>query len=69
MKKFYFSASFCLLLSFPAFSQACDPMFDAFCEETDIPLDSGVGLLIAAGVFYGIKKNKKAPKTKELTSI
>lgn len=68
MKKFYFSALFCLTLSTPVFSEVCDPMFDSFCEETDIPLDSGIGVLIAAGTFYGIRKNRKALKIEGNTS-
>ena len=63
MKKFYFSALFCIIISLPAFSQDCDPLGDPFCDgDTDIPLDSGIGILIALGAIYGIKKKQENPK-------
>ena len=57
MKSAFFVIAFCLL-SFISIAQPGDPGGDP-----DIPIDGGVGLLMAAGAAFGIKKvhdfNKK----------
>jgi hypothetical protein len=53
--------SICFLLCVPIFTQAQDPGFPEDGENPpgEVPIDGGVGFLIAAGVAYGIKKSKK----------
>jgi len=48
-----------VILSTPMLSIAQDPG-----DDPDAPLDGGTGILIAAGVGYGIKKMKEARKKK-----
>lgn len=36
-------------------AQDCNPAVE-MCEDIDLPLDGGVGFLLAAGVGYGVKK-------------
>ena len=38
----------------------CDPNLDPNCETNPdvVPLDGGVGLLLGAAIFYGIRKLK-----------
>ena len=38
-----------------------------FFTDPDLPIDGGVGLLIAAGVGYGIKKIRDERKKKQAT--
>ena len=45
-----------LVLVFPAISHA-QPGFDD--EVSDVPVDGGLSLLVAAGVGYGAKKLRK----------
>ncbi len=37
--------------------------------DPDTPIDGGVSLLIAAGIGYGIKKNKEIKKRKETNNM
>jgi len=48
-----------ILLSVSAFAQPGDPGGDP-----DVPIDGGIGILIAAGVLYGSKKIYDARKKK-----
>ncbi len=43
-----------------ALAQVGDPGFPG--GDPDVPLDGGVGVLLAAGVYYGIKKIKARVK-------
>ncbi|HEX8376406.1 MAG TPA: hypothetical protein VF602_01225 [Pedobacter sp.] len=36
-----------------------DPLYNPFCEDLDMPLDSGVGLLIGATAFYTVSRIRK----------
>jgi len=56
--------SFCLfLLTLPAFSQG--PGGDPGGDPDLIPIDGGLGFLLAAGVGYGAKKARDLRKKKE----
>ena len=48
-----------LLLSFSVVAQPGNPG-----DDPDIPIDGGIGILIAAGVLYGSKKIYDARKKK-----
>jgi len=43
-----------LFISFPSFGQETPPE-----DENAIPIDGGIGLLVAAGTLFGIKKLKE----------
>jgi len=45
-----------LLLLFNVYPQVCAAQIGDPGEDPDAPIDGGIGLLIAAGVGYGIKK-------------
>ena len=51
-----------MICSVPVLAQ-CDPNIDPFCEDPDLPIDGGVGILVAAGVLYGLKKFNDRNKT------
>jgi hypothetical protein len=53
-------ASILFTLSFAAMAQ---PGFDDDVEDT--PIDGGIGLLVGAGIAYGIKKAYNLKKEKE----
>jgi len=53
-------------LSIPYSSTYAQPGFDDDVEDT--PIDGGVGLLIVAGVWYGIKKVRNSKITLKLPS-
>ncbi|MBC8052778.1 MAG: hypothetical protein H7Y13_06910 [Sphingobacteriaceae bacterium] len=65
MKKFLLVVFLCLF-SMMSYSQ-CDPDFDPFCEDTDAPIDSGVGLLIGAAALYTVKKLREKNDTTNQT--
>ena len=52
------------LLPVICFAQLGDPAGDP-----DAPIDGGVGILIAAGVGYGVKKYKEANRKKQNPGI
>ncbi len=66
--------AYCLILYgflaiVPSFAQDCDPMDPDGCggNPDEIPLDGGVGLLIGAGVLYGLKKLKNKSDEQNLS--
>ena len=57
--KFYFlsAAIFIISIALPFFVMAQDPGGDV-----DTPLDGGIGLLLAAGIAYGVRKYREGRK-------
>lgn len=55
-KTLFFLAFFTVIVSTTVVAQGCDPMFDSFCDETDIPLDGGTSVLLGLATIYGVKK-------------
>jgi hypothetical protein len=41
-----------------------DEYYDPNCQDLDMPLDSGVGLLIGAAAFYTVKRIRKKNDSK-----
>jgi hypothetical protein len=62
--KYFFMAAAFLMFTSVCFAQ--DELPDPGCPDcsvnTDIPFDGGVGVLVAAGVAYGIKKRYDSRK-------
>jgi len=52
-----FAVLFCLFPQFVS-AQPTDPVL----FDTDTPIDGGIGILVAAGVAYGIKKYRDERK-------
>jgi hypothetical protein len=50
--------TFIILMLLPAFMLAQDPGDPA--GDPDIPIDGGVGILVAAGIGYGYKKYRES---------
>lgn len=61
--KFYVMISLSLMLSMVAFSQGDGDPGDP--DDTVVPVDGGVGILLAAGIGYGIKKIREARKAEQ----
>ena len=40
----------------------CDPLCNCYPDGTPCPIDGGLTILIVAGIGYGIKRIKSAPK-------
>ncbi len=49
----------CILFILPTFLNA-QPIFDD--DVNDVPIDGGLSLLVAAGVGYGVKKERENRK-------
>jgi hypothetical protein len=64
--KYWKIVSLLLILLLPAYCQAQDIGFPEDGENPpgEVPIDGGVGFLIAAGVAYGIKKGKAAKEAR-----
>ena len=54
---------------FALLPQICNAQLGDPAGDPDAPIDGGVGVLIAAGVGYGIKKYKDANKKKQNPDI
>ncbi|MCU0442508.1 MAG: hypothetical protein MUE96_08925 [Bacteroidia bacterium] len=54
MRKLILFALLSLFMTVGVFAQ--DPPGDFIDSDPELPVDSGIGLLLAAGVGYGIKK-------------
>ena len=67
LKRILFTATVSLgmlcITSQVSYAQPPDPGGDP--DETPIPFDGGLSLVVAAGVGYGIKKVRDARKAKE----
>jgi hypothetical protein len=59
-----------IILLFVLCLPAITGMAQGFDDEvTDVPIDGGLSLLVAAGVGYGAKQLKKKKKDDKLTAI
>lgn len=56
-----------LAVSLNLVPQYCNAQIGDPGEDPDAPIDGGVGLLLAAGVGYGIKKYRDSNKKNEST--
>lgn len=48
-----------LLLSFQSSYAQCDPMFDPFCEDVDVPLDDWIPYVLIVCVAFTIYLSKR----------
>ncbi len=63
MKKFIKTAMAILILLFTIQYVKAQPDFDD--EVQDAPIDGGVGILVVAGIAYGMKKRNKMKRESE----
>ena len=65
--KYWKILSLLLILLLPVYSHAQDIGFPDGGENPpgEVPIDGGVGFLVAAGVAYGIKKSKAAKEVRQ----
>jgi hypothetical protein len=70
-KYFYIAAAICILSLFPFGLSAdpTDPPIPPAAGGGGVPIDGGIGWLLAAGIGYGAKKFYDAKKTPTKNSI
>ncbi|MEE1883936.1 hypothetical protein [Pedobacter flavus] len=64
INKFLFTTSILLFVALHSNAQ-CDPMFDPFCEDVDVPIDDWIPYIVLgiAVISYFFFKNKKIIQT------